>query len=544
MTTTSYQGIIFPDRAESLRENTYAAYRVFLDFWQPLADQLRAFYEPVKDRGDTRILLVYGPQGGGKTMFARKLATDFESTPATGTVDPTRENLWHRISGGTQGQSARLDGALIVAARAATSLISVTDDATIGGVVIADDKDWLEKLVAKVAGDPARRWIILLDNAERGHFIQSLVDLPDVEFIRTRDQPETAFLAAQRFVGYARTKLRGCMFVVLTNSQPFAQTVDDSVNAQHKGMLVRTDLPLPGASEKETVVRVNTNRLNRVSYWYCLDRAGPTEKSAVYTALSGAETFPGSFAAVDTALRSSTRTGRRAKTCLLSLIVLSRDIDQAQLQNVGQVWRDEVSHGWLSIVNYDKAWASSILPATSAELLESEWMLRIVAIGEPFSKSLLSGDPAHEQQCVSLLNALKRAYGPGTHQSTLDVNRADYVRTVDNWLDTRTIDIEASFWRIGQRRSVVYEPILTRLLPGYNQTQSGFLSYRPDYVAAQFKPCSILAAGSADISRINDVIKRDAHVFEFTAMDQLTTNGVRSYLQQKLQNYVDIVREQ
>ena len=544
MNNTSYQGIIFPDRAESLREATYASYRVFLDFWQPLADQLRTFYEPVKDRGDTRILLVYGPQGGGKTMFARKLAADFERTPATGTVDPTKENLWHRISGGTQGQGARLDGGLIVAARAATSLISVTDDQTLGGVVIPDDKKWLETLVTKVAGDPARRWIVLLDNAERGHFIQSLVDLPDIDFIRTRDQPETAFLAAQRFVGFARTKLRGCMFVVLTNSQSFAQTVDDAVNAQHKGMLVRTDLPLPGASEKETVVRVNTNRLNRISYWYCLDRAGPTEKSAVYTALSGAETFPGSFAAVDTALKSSTRTGRRAKTCLLTLIVLTKNLDLTQLQNVGQVWRDEVSHGWLSIVNYDEGWASSMLPAKDAELLESEWMLRIVAIGEPFSKSLLSRDPSHEQQCRSLLEALKRAYGPGTHQTTLDANRSEFARTVDSWPDTRAIDIESSFWQLGQRRSVAYEPVLTRLLPGYNQTQQGFLTYRPDYVVSPYRPCSILAAGSADIARVNDSIKRDAHVFEFTAMDHFSTTGVRTYLQQKLPNYVEIVREQ
>jgi hypothetical protein len=544
MASTSYQGIIFPDRAESLREATYASYRVFLDFWQPLADQLRAFYEPVKDRGVTRVLLVYGPQGGGKTMFARKLASDFENTPPTGSVEPTRENLWHRISGGTYGSGARLDGGLIISARAATSLISVTDDQTLGGVVIQDNKDWLANLVSRVEGDPIRRWIILLDNAERGHFIQALVDLPDVEFIRTRDQPETAFLAAQRFVGYARTKLRGCMFVVLTNSLPFAQTVDNAINSQHSGMLVQTDLPLPGATEKEIVVRVNTNRLNKISYWYCLDRAGPTEKSAVYTALSGAETFPGSFAAVDTAIRSSTRTGRRAKTCLLTLIVLTKNLDLSQIPAIGRVWRDEVSHQWLSIVNYDEGWASLILPTRDAELLESEWMLRVVAVGEPFSKSLLSEDLTHQQSCRGLLESLKRAFGPGTHQSTLDANREELTRVVDNWPDTSQMNIDATFWQLGQRRSVAYEPALTRILPGYNQTRQGFLSYRPDFISSTYKPCSILAAGSDDINQINDVIKREAHVFEFTAMDQFNLNNVSTYLRQKLPNYVEVVREQ
>ena len=193
-------------------------------------------------------------------------------------------------------------------ARSATSLISVSNDTSVGVQVIAEDKDWLSSLLKKVEGDRSRRWIVVVDNAERGHFIQSLIALSDAEFLQMRDTATAAELAAQRFVGYARTTLRGCLFVVLTNSTPFAEAVDAAMQAQHKGMLARTDLPLPGPREKETVVRVNTNRLNRISYWYCLDRAGPAEKSAVYTALSGAETFPGSFAAVDSAIRSSSRT--------------------------------------------------------------------------------------------------------------------------------------------------------------------------------------------------------------------------------------------
>lgn len=544
MTTPTYQGILFPDRAESLKEAAYSSYRVFLDFWQPLANQLRSFYEPVKTRGDTRILLVYGPQGGGKTMFVRKLASDFDSTRVDALIVPSDENLWHRISGGTSGSAAMLDADLIASARSSTSLISVTDDRSLGGHVIADNRDWMKSVLDKVEGDPSRRWIILLDNAERGHFLQSLVDLSDVDFIKMRNQPEAAVLAAQRFVGYARNRLRGCMFVVLTNDEPFAATIDTAVNAQHRGMLVRTDLPLPGPQEKETVVRVNTNRLNKISYWYCLDRAGPSEKSAVYTALNGAETFPGSFAAVDTALKSSSRIGRRAKTCLLSLVVLSKSISRAELEKLGHIWRSEIEHEWLSVINFDEGWTSDLLPVRDAGLLESEWTLRIVALGEPFAKSLISGDEVHEQHCKELLESLRSAFGPGTHQTTLDANRANLSAIVDAWPDTSKMSIDSTFWNLGQRRSTLYEPVLTRLLPGYNENQPGFLGYRPDYVVAQYKPCSILGASAADIGAINSAIYRDAHAFEFTAMDQLTTGNMQTYLKMKLPNYVNIVREQ
>lgn len=544
MNSPAYQGIIFPDRAESLRETTYASYRVFLDFWQPLADQLRDFYEPVKTRGDTRILLVYGPQGGGKTMFARKLATDFDKTSSGQDLQPSRDNLWHRVSGGTSAGAPRLDAELIKAARSATSLTSVTNDPNLSANYIPDDKNWMATLLKRVEGDRGRRWIVILDNAERGHFIQSLVELSDVDFLRMRDQPEAATLAAQRFVGHARTTLRGCLFVVLTNSLPFAAAVDQAINSQHQGMLVRTDLPLPGPTEKETVVRVNTNRLNRISYWYCLDRAGPTEKSAVYTALSGAETFPGSFSAVDSAIKSSVRLGRRAKTCLLTLVVIARTIDRTELSKLGTVWRDEVDHKWLSIQNFDEQWATPLLPPTDASLLESEWTLRVVAMGEEFVKSLLSGDAAQEKKCQDLLNQLKQAYGPGTFQRTLDANRAALTALVDTWPDNSAMDINATFWRLGQRRSTAYEPVLTRLLPGYNQSHDGFLNYRPDYVASPYVPCSILTAGSSNIDRINEAIYRNAHAIEFTAMDTFTVTNIRTYLQNKLRNYVEVVREQ
>ena len=478
-------------------------------------------------------------------MFARKLASDFERTQVSGPVEASEDNLWHRISGGSSGSAPLLDANSIAAARGATSLISVSDDPALGGIVVPDDRHWMKAVLEKIHGDPNRRWVVLLDNAERGHFLQSLVELSDMDFIKMRHQPEAAALAAQRFVGYARNRLRGCLFVVLTNDLEFAATVDDAVNAQHQGMLVRTDLPLPGPAEKETVVRVNTNRLNHISYWYCLDRAGPSEKSAVYTALSGAETFPGSFAAVDTAIKSSSRQGRRAKTCLLSLVVLTKDVDRTELGQLGHEWRTEVDHEWLSVVNFDEKWATSILPPKDAGLLESEWTLRVVALGEPFSKSLLSADPMHISACSKLLTALRPAFGPGTQKSTLENNASELRRQVDTWPDTSNLDIEASFWRLGQRRSTIYEPILTQLLPGYNQTSTGFLGYRPDFVVAPYKPCSILLAGSPDSQKINQVIYRDAHVFEFTAMDQFTAVSIQTYLRnKKLSNYVEVVREQ
>jgi hypothetical protein len=74
--------------------------------------------------------------------------------------------------------------------------------------------------------------------------------------------------------------------------------------------------------------------------------------------------------------------------------------------------------------------------------------------------------------------------------------------------------------------------------------QPGFLSYRPDYVVKTYSPCSILTAPTGNIEDINEAIRRDAHVLEFTAIKSFTGGAAQAYLKGKLPNYVEVVREQ
>lgn len=543
---TNYQGILFPDRAESLQEQEYSGYRVFLDFWTPLSNKLREFYEGLALRRDTRAMLVYGPQGGGKTMFARKLASDFERTPRGHLSTPDPDNLWHRIAGGTSGTHERLDADLIQRWRNSTALINISNEGRLPGQTIPADRQWLSKLLQSVGTPDGTVRIVILDNAEQGHFIQSLLEVSDAEFIQHSMNPQTNTIAAQRFVSFARIQLRGCLFILLTNNSLFAQQIEDGINSQHAGMVVRANLPLPGPTEKETVVRVNTNRLNRISYWYCLDRAGPAEKKAIHQALSSASTFPASFAAVDFGIRSSSRQGRRARSCLLTLVVLAKTdhVDPTTVGALGTVWRTEIAHSWMSATLYESNWAQSLVPAQDAALLESEWVLRVVVLGEAFLRSLLSGDPVEEGRCAELLGRLKisEASKPGTWQATLDTATQELRDKVDSWSNlTTSLD---NFWSRGQNRSTVYEPVLARILPGYNQGAAGFLGFRPDLTVTPFTPCSILSARTDETDDINTAIYRDAHVMEFTAIQGAFVENIRTYLRGKLPNYVRVTREQ
>ncbi|HEV2148349.1 MAG TPA: hypothetical protein VGR37_13170 [Longimicrobiaceae bacterium] len=531
MPELAYHGIKFPDRAEYLEE--FEGYKVFLDHWEPLAVELRGMYEGLALRRDTRALAIYGAQGTGKTLFAQKLVSDFRATkqrlPGAIVYDPN--NLWHRATGGPTRDPA------VIAAATANADVHL----------IENQRDWVSKTGVWLEGRRDRRSIVIADNAERAYFRQGLIELSDAEYLRIGESPEAMRMIAQNFVSKCRAELRGSLFVLLSNDTDFLSSMSEAVGRQHEGLFRVERLPIPGGTDKETVVRVNTNRLNPISYWYCLDKAGPEEKLAVKSALAGASTFPDSFKAVDNAIRTATptRIGRPARKNVITLVVLT---DQASvpsdfLQDLGTPDRTELSHKWVLIRTFSSGWATGLLEdPRQASLLESEWLLRVAVLGDPFVASLLSRGK-NLTAAKSLVEATQTYHGPGTLATTREEHETALKKVIDVWPTTGAASTSA-FWAKGQTRSNDYEGVLRTILPGYDLVSAGFMNYRPDFVAAPFRPCSILSAISDEQRAINDAIRREAHVLEFTAQKVATKDSIQAYLREKLQNYVLLTQEQ
>jgi len=533
MAAPAYQGILFPDRAESLDQ--FARYKVFLDHWAPLAAELQDLYEGLALRRESRALAVYGAQGTGKTLFATKLVGDFQHSKdalTAGNLAPDEANLWHRVTGGRA-----LSKELIEKATHSADML-----------LIENEKDWVENTAKWLAARKDRHCILVGDNAERAYFRQGLVALSDAEFLQLGDTNEAMKMAAQSLVTHCRTDLRGSLLLLLTNDDIFLLGLHDAVQSQHSELIRVEQLPLPKGSDKEAVVRVNTNRLNPISYWYCLDKAGPDHKRIVRDAITGASSFPATFQAVNQAIRTApaARFGRRARKNQISLVVLSDEPGNAflGLPELGDLERTEFQHLWAGAKLYNEAWAGgAVADDRERRLLESEWNLRLVVLGRPFVASLVYGDDTHRLACARMLENLKAVLGPGTHQTTRAQYEAAFQALIDSWPDTSTLNLTA-FWDKGQARSADYEAILRDLLPGYNCTAKGMLNYRPDYIVEPFAPCAVTAAISGEIEAIHLAIQRRAHVFEFTAQRTPTEATIRSYLADKLPNYVQITQEQ
>lgn len=537
-----YNRIIYPERAEYLSEQKFQSYRVFLSHWDALSVKIKSNFEEVRLRRVSKTLIIHGSQSTGKTLLANKLSQDFNSTNATlQTTSPLvydEANMWHRAVSGF-GKNPEL----VAANTREASLLH-----------IEDDSDWITKAKQFCGNNTGRTAIVIADNCERNYFLQGLLGITDIDFLRIGRTPELVRAAAQKFVALCRGDLRGAMILMFTNDELFAQAFEIEVNSQHQGLVEATAMPMPSPRDKETVIRVNTNRLNPFSYWYCLDRAGIAEKKNTYITLKAtpSQSTPGgykaAFEAVDRAIQQATpsRIGRPPKKCLLTFFVLADSDDVRGITdtlNLGKYDRNVNSSALIDVVTYSNEWPLPLKfgDERQRKLLQSEWNLRIAVVGNQFVSALLDG--GNRLLIKRIIDATLVYHGPGTLPHTLTTHK----RAIDNdlaALGALTHSSNAAFWALGQVRSGQYEAELRTILPGYSTAKPGFMHYLPDYSPEPYKPCELSLSSSDADSEINEAIRRNAVACEFTSIKDASASFLHAYLDKKLPNYVEIMQEQ
>ncbi len=537
-----YNRIIYPERAEYLSEQKFRSYKVFLSHWDALSAKIKSNFEETHLRRVSKTLIVYGAQSTGKTLLANKLSQDFAATEGVlqsgASLTYEDSNVWHRTVTGF-GKNPEL----VADNTRATALLHIEDDTA-----------WVEKTKQFCGSNTGRTALVIADNCERDYFVQGLLGISDIDFLRIGRTPELVRSAAQRFVALCRGDLRGAMLLMFTNDELFAQAFEAAVNTQHQGLVEAAAMPMPSPRDKETVIRVNTNRLNSFSYWYCLDRAGIDEKKNTYRTLTAAPspTTPGgykaAFEAVDRAIQRATpsRIGRPPKKCLLTFFVLTDRDDirgAVDLFALGDYTRNVNDNAILDIVTYSDDWTSTLRfgDERSRKLLQSEWNLRVVVAGNQFVSTLLPG--TQRPLIRRLIDASLVYHGPGTQTYTL-INHKRAIDADIATLVTLPYSNNAPFWALGQVRSGQYEGEFRAILPQYSTARPGFMHYMPDYSPEPYRPCELSSSASDSDSEINEAIRRNAVACEFTSIKDITAQQLQAYLDRKLPNYVDIMQEQ
>lgn len=353
--------------------------------------------------------------------------------------------------------------------------------------------------------------------------------------------------------------MSGVLLIMLSNDEKYLRDFQKEVESQHQGLMKISMLPLPSPADKERAVRVNINRLNDVSYWYCLDKGGLPQKREIQSRLSDATTFPAAFEAVDKALEyGSNRVGRPPRKNLLTLVCLANE-SSFNLPNLAlsDNYETEAEADWAASILLNSGWASKCgLKPHDANLLESEWQLRMVFLGDPFVTTLLAAEPFDSVDstwsqgaynlCSEMLTIFQTPLGPTSSVAARTKYKDAVAKLVGSWIgDLKEGEVQLqSFWSQGQSRSVAYEKQLKSLLTNYNVTTPGFGSARPDYVVEDFVPCSLSNAASSDKSAIEKAIQRNAHAMEFTAQENPSATSLANYLKGKLPGYVTATQDQ
>lgn len=519
------QLLLFPERAEYLNQDQYGNYGIRLDHWRELSSEFRRAFQAVYERKSASVLLVHGAQGTGKTLFTRKLEEDFE-TARTGILTADPHNLWHVLSGGDP------------------VALSQVQEVTPRTVVrrVAPESEWLRTASQFAASDKQPMRVFIIDDVHKDVFLRELADLSQGEYLRLKADGKSDIAlesVAQRIVESVRGIFARSLFVLLSNDRKVLDRLHAELERSHAGLSRVIALPLPDPPLKEEIVRTNTNRLNRRSYWYCLDQGGPKEKSDAFNTLTGTGGFIDSFQAIDRALSAgaSRRSGRPANKNLLTLVTLAteplviesfiadRDLQPNEAQKYTHVGAWLFREGWASVLGD----GSDAGYARRAGLVESEFTLRWVALGTRATWCL-----CNDALMPDLDDLIVRMPRIGEQQSVKGA--ADVTLNVIN-------RFAAEFREAGQGRSRAYEREIAKRFSEipFGRSLGVYGSVKPDLTLGDYKPCAVTSSQADEPKAIEEAIRRNCHVIEFTAHLQADMRGLVEYLREKVETYAQLL---
>lgn len=535
MNTLYKQLLLFPDRAENLGQ--FSAYDVDLEHWRSLSTVFRQTFQSVYERGSSAVLLVHGAQGTGKTLFSRRLEQDCKRA-TEGSLVPDPKNLWHTLVGDDP------------------PVRSTIETATRHSVLrrIEPNSGWLQGLRDFAKHDDRRVRIFVVDDAHKDVFLREWAGLSQAEYLGFKARKEESVAlgsVAERLVEDCRGDFLRSIFLLLSNDAARMQKLKEHIDQSHIGLAKVLELPLPAPEAKEQIVRKNTNRLNRMSYWYCLDAAGKEERLAVYDVLKAPDKgFTNSFVAVSEALQSADvkRAGRPANRNLITLVTLGTPpstakgfIDDHELA-AQEHHRGEHLGVWLM----REQWASTLCEgddreaARRAQMLESEFALRWVALDMKATFALCQAAQPGDlgERLLDVIRFAPSIAKPGeVKKRGEDCAKLELEVASGGGEAGLVTAFQQKFVELGQRRSSLYEPAIAKRLGGYSRGFLRFSAVKPDYIVGEYNPCAVTAALSRSHGDISEAIRRTCHVIELTAHLQDDMSGLKDYLLDKVGRY-------
>jgi hypothetical protein len=495
----------------------------------------RETFRTVYERGSSSVLLVHGTQGTGKTLFSRRLAGDFDRA-TKGSLEPDRKNLWHTLVGDDPPMRVTIEKAT------QSSLLRRVEPGS----------DWLKAQRSFAKEDTHRVRILVIDDAHKDVFMREWAGLSQAEYLGFKERKaENVALAsvAEKLVEDCRGDFLRSIFLLLSNDAARMEALKKHIDQSHVGLANVLELPLPDPTTKEQIIRKNTNRLNRVSYWYCLDAAGKNERLSVYDVLkAGDKGFTDSFWAVDRALRSSDakrRPGRPANRNLITLLTLGTPpstakafIEDCELSAQEHHRGDHLGVWWMR-----EQWASTLYEGNDPEqsrqarMVESEFALRWVALDMKATFALCQ-TPVQGDVGGRLLGLVQ--FAPSIAKPDEVRKHGESAAKLDAEIEAAAFDVtafEQQFSGLGQRRSTLYEPKIAARLGGYGRGFAVLPSVKPDLIGGEYKPCSVTAARARNHAAITEALLRTCHAIEITAHLQSDMEGLKGYLLDKVGRY-------